>query len=216
MADDTFYRLDLSLSRYLSVDLDEDAAVLDLHADIVCHDGGTDSRAGSVRAYIIRPDQLPENVGLFGACDAHSQTMCDYAVALFDTKTGEIKESVDRVFEGVMNPNVLILDTIELLPAHRGRRVGLLAAWHFIELFETGCGFVACEPFPMQYGLVGEDVEWRARMGVDAFGGDKATARAKLVAYWSRLGFRAIPGTKLLGINLAMQRPTLRDTILDC
>ena len=77
--------------------------------------------------------------------------MCDYAVALFDTKTGEIKESVDRVFEGVMNPNVLILDTIELLPAHRGRRaLASFAAWHFIELFETGCGFVACEPFPMQ------------------------------------------------------------------
>ena len=65
-----------------------------------------------------------------------------------------------------MNPNVLILDTIELLPAHRGRReLASFAAWHFIELFDTGCGFVACEPFPMQYGLVGEDAEWRARMG---------------------------------------------------
>ena len=53
--DITYYRLDLSLSRDLGTDLAEDAAVVDVSADIVFNHNETESQAGSVRGYIVRP-----------------------------------------------------------------------------------------------------------------------------------------------------------------
>src|SRR5688572_28605349 len=128
-----YYRLDVSLSRDLSADLVEDASVVDVRADIVLSQNEAESHPGSVRGYIVRPDHGDE-FDVFEACDAHSQTVNNYAVALFDPETGSLKESIDRAFRGIPYSNVLILDIIELLPAHRGQRVGLLAAWHFIDL----------------------------------------------------------------------------------
>lgn len=60
-----------------------------------------------------------------------------------------------------------------------------------------------------------KDAEWRARMCPEMFTADQDVARAKLVDYWQRLGFKAIPDTKLLGLNPSMRHPSLPDAILD-
>ena len=49
----------------------------------------------------------------------------------------------------------------------------------------------------------------------EMFTADQDVARAKLVDYWQRLGFKAIPDTKLLGLNPSMRHPSLPDAILD-
>ena len=68
---------------------------------------------------------------------------------------------------------------------------------------------------PNAVRLTGKDADWRARMHADAFTADEDKAHAKLGAYWSRIGFKPIAGTKLFGLNLALRRPTLQEVVLD-
>ncbi len=165
------------------------------------------TRAPAACALTIPGPTDPENVALFfGACDAHSQTMCDYAVALFDTKTGEIKESVDRVFEGVMNPNGSILDDhSELLPTARAARSASLPPGTSLS-----CSRRAVASWPASHSRCAvrsrRRAMWSGERGwvsTRSAATRRRPARSSLRT-GSRLDFRVIPGTKLLGMNLAM------------
>jgi hypothetical protein len=211
------YWLDVRLRQRVSTELDLEDYVDVIHADIVLEEEtGPEQIAGRVSGYVLRFDHMADDgIDPLEACDAHSQATLDYYVALFDPDTHEIKAEIDRALQGLMFGNVLILDVIELLPAHRGRRLGLQIARRFIEMFDTGCCLVICDPCPLQFGNPGEDAGWRARMLTEAFTANEDVARARLAAYWQRLGFAEIPGTKLLGMNPTMRQPSLTDVILD-
>ena len=164
------YWLDVRLRQRVSTELDLEDYVDVIHADIVLEEEtGPEQIAGRVSGYVLRFDQMADDgIDPLEACDAHSQATLDYYVALFDPDTHEIKADIDRALQGLMFGNVLILDVIELLPAHRGRRLGLQIARRFIEMFDTGCCLVICDPFPLQFGNPGEDA---ALARADAHGG---------------------------------------------
>lgn len=203
------------MERALDADISDHDVVVTAQVRVVaCDETETETHAGSALVHIIRADTAMETgERLYEACDAHSETLSDYCRTIY--KGSQIREDIERDLAPTLGANALILDRIELLPEHRGRRLGLAIAWRLIDTFEPGCGLVVCEPFPMQFGGPGEDADWRARMRADTLAGTKELARAKLAGYWSRLGFKPIPGTKYLALNLSLQRPSPRDAILD-
>jgi hypothetical protein len=80
-----------------------------------------EEHVGSVDGFLLKRSLLLEEGGsFFEECDAHSQTVIDYALALFDPDTNELREDVDRALGGVAELDVLILDLIEVVPEHRG------------------------------------------------------------------------------------------------
>lgn len=98
-------------------------------------DDDSTSCAGTIRGQIIRVDRIHEKgEEIFDVCDAHSQTLHEYSCALFDSKTKELKETIDRQFGGIIGRDVLVIDKIEILPQHRGKGIGLAAMWRFLDL----------------------------------------------------------------------------------
>jgi len=52
-------------------------------------------------------------------------------------------------------------------------------------------------------------------MGVESFVAEENRAVAKLRAYWSRLGFQRIRGSKKYALSLEHRRPTLKELVPD-
>jgi hypothetical protein len=184
--------------------------------EITCTDeSGIDSIAGTIQGYIIQVDRIiNDGESLFDACDAHDQTVHDYACVLFDLRSGGLKPAIEDQFGVVGAGDMLILDRIEVLPAHRRHRLGLAAACSFLDTFETGCCLAVGEPYPIQFKeRTREHAEWCAKMGIDAFVQDEKVATAKLRTYWRRLGFERIRGSKKFALSLQHRRPTLRELV---
>lgn len=214
-----YYQIDFRINRLLTVDRQPDDYICEVSGQITCTEteNGIDTIAGTVQGYIIQVDRIiNDGESLFDACDAHSQTVHNYSCVLFDFRSGGLKRAIERQFNLVGAGDILILDKIEVLPAHRGHGLGLAAACSFLDTFENGCCLAVGEPYPMQFKeMTREHTEWCAKMGVDAFVGDEEHATAKLRAYWSRLGFKKIRGSKKFALSLEHSRPNLRELVPD-
>lgn len=210
------YEVNFKIPRCLTTYTEPDDYVLGVFGEITCTDeSGIDSIAGTIQGYIIQVDRIiNDGESLFDACDAHDQTVHDYACVLFDLRSGGLKPAIEDQFGVVGAGDMLILDRIEVLPAHRRHRLGLAAACSFLDTFETGCCLAVGEPYPMQFKeRTREHAEWCAKMGIDAFVQDEKLATAKLRAYWRRLGFERIRGSKKFALSLQHRRPTLRELV---
>jgi GNAT superfamily N-acetyltransferase len=210
------YRVKFRITRSLSSYTEPDDYICKIAGEIICSDeAGSDSVAGTVEAHVIQVNRIiSDGESLFQACDAHSQTVHDYGCVLFDFRSGGLKPAIEDQFGVVGTSDILILDKIEVLPAHRGHGVGLAAACSFLDTFETGCCLAVGEPYPMQFKeMTPEHAEWCKKMGVDAFVAGEKRASAKLRAYWSRLGFKQISGSKKFALSLQHRRPTLKELV---
>ena len=47
--------------------------------------------------------------------------------------------------------DLLIVDYVEVYPKFRGLGIGVSAIHRTIDVFGTGCGLVACKPWPLQF-----------------------------------------------------------------
>jgi hypothetical protein len=106
-------------------------------------DGETGKVAGKFRAYRIRLSQAEaQGESFHDVFDAHSQPLSDYHAHLF-VDGNEFSPKI-KGHEDIFEPNVLILDLIEILPQHRKKGLGLMVAHRLITLLGVGCGLVAC------------------------------------------------------------------------
>jgi hypothetical protein len=140
------------------------------------------------------------SIGLFDIFDAHHYT-CEFYEAIcgpderMSPSLGKLLGDCDYYVE-----NVLILKRLELLPPFRRRGVGLLAMRNMINRFSLGASLVAIKIFPLQFEChePGKDGGWRQKLRLHDFERDEQTAALKLRKYYSRLGFRALPGTPFM------------------
>ncbi len=165
------YRVKFRITRSLSSYTESDDYICKIAGEIICSDeAASDSVAGTVEAYVIQVNRIiNDGESLFHACDAHSQTVHDYGCVLFDFRSGGLKPAIEDQFGVVGTSDILILDKIEVLPAHRGHG--------------------------------------------DAFVAGEKRASAKLRAYWSRLGFKQIRGSKKFALSLQHRRPKLKELV---
>ncbi|MFL9670428.1 hypothetical protein WIX39_026095 [Variovorax sp. AB1(2024)] len=142
-----------------------------------------------------------------------STTTIDY-FSLYDQGMGFIPE-VTKVLKGGerWSPNMLILDRLEILPEHRGKRYGLHALRWMQFHFGTGCGIVAMKPFPLQFEYKMKTEAGQAefaRLELDKFTGEQQAAVRKLRAYYRQAGFARVPGMEFMVSDPQIRLPRLK------
>ena len=143
--------------------------------------------------------------------DAFDQSMHDDLLEVF-TPEGELRPEILDIFKGqepISGP-VLIPQTLNIHPAHRGQGLGYAVMNSFIETFEPGASIVIARAAPINAADLTpeaiETVEYRQ---------SRAVGVRKLRRYWRRLGF--IPtsaDSNCLVLNLALKRPTVTEAII--
>jgi hypothetical protein len=179
--------------------------------DSIESDDPTDPKriAGSLSCYIIKLGLATDlGVDALEACDAESQDLLEYGEAVLDPKSGHIKESVAEQFEAAWG-DILVIHCATILPAYRGRKLGLFGAKRMIELF--GHGLVVCRPQPLQHVPAFAHRTDETGMRYDLFAKSKTEAKKTLRAYWSQLGFERIGRSDFFGLSLARRLPDIGD-----
>jgi hypothetical protein len=162
---------------------------------------------GQIHAQLIEVDRaLRMGQPLYDVFDSYGETW-SFFEALTSRYTKFHTSLRHYLGEGAPSRNVLLLTLIEIEPPHRSKKLGLQATASLMEQLRNFCGLVMCNPFPVQFGPIGEDPQWQFRFGA-GLQGDEATATAKLKNYWRQLGFKEIGKTGFLVLAMESFDPT--------
>ena len=150
---------------------------------------------------------------LFEVLDASTDTL-EYCDLLGDDPyefSEQLVNTLHGKFHWYIDPEInidsfLILDKLAIDPKYRGTGIGLVALDAIIRRFRLGTGFVVMFPYPLQYidysnkddpncEVTKLEEQWskptKPSTNVDA-------DSQKLQAYYARLGFVPVAGTKLM------------------
>lgn len=165
--------------------------------------------AGRGEFYILRWDLACEReIDVVDACDALDQDVYEYASAVVDCRNGELAE----VLQEPAVRRIMFLHVMAVLPAHRGRQVGLATVERLIDA--TGVDLVVCKPYPLQLRS-GDDEDdddlhgLGAEMTYEAFAPKATVAMRKLRRHWERLGFVPVNPTHMI-LNANVRRAAVK------
>ncbi|MDN4053695.1 hypothetical protein QPK32_11455 [Massilia sp. YIM B02763] len=140
------------------------------------------------------------SASVFDMFDCHAVTL-DYYGAIFTGDSLDISDKLEKLFkfESAWG-NVLILERLEILPAFRGRNLGLIVMRRLIERFGSGAAYVAIKPFPLQKEYIGsrEEDSWRTELQLSNLDKNYRRAIAKLHRHYRQLGFKTMKGTPFM------------------
>jgi hypothetical protein len=135
--------------------------------------------------------------------DGISGDISEYWEHLLDVETGYPKEEIQNEFE-LVDLDLLIIDYVAIYPEYRGLRIAESAIHRAIDIFGTGCGLVACKPWPLQFTpSVADDQEALKRLALPNV--SKGEAIRKLRTYWSRLGFWPLGNTGIYLLSVSQR-----------
>jgi hypothetical protein len=160
--------------------------------------------AGHIGASLVQfGEALDHGISAGRLGDGISGDISEYWEHLFNVETGYPKEEIQNEFE-VVDLNLLIIDYVAIDPKFRGLRIAESAIHRTIDIFGTGCGLVACKPWPLQFTpSVADDPEALKKLAPPDVG--KAEAIRKLRYYWSRLGFWPLGNTGIYLLSLSQR-----------
>lgn len=206
------YRLEIEGSHAFGLDgsLTEEEVVQRYSARIIAFDEDhyNGVLAGNAEFYIVRVTTAANNrISLTEAIDSINQDVYEYGAAVLDPETDDIRDDFRDRFD-YLDGDLMFLHMMTILPAHRGRNVGLVAASRLIDCYANG--LVVCRPQPLQH------VDHRATAPEDGgmeyqrFSTDRREAKQKLQGYWGRLGFEAIDDNGIYALGTARALPTVK------
>ena len=167
-------------------------------------ESGKKEDAGHIGASLVQfGEALDHGISAERLGDAISGDISEYWEHLFDVETGYPKEEIQNQFE-VIDLDLLIIDYIAIYPEFRGLGIAESAIHRMIDIFGTGCGLVACKPWPVQFSpSVAEDPEALKRLAPPNVG--KGEALRKLRSYWSQLGFWPLGNTGIYVLSISQR-----------
>lgn len=130
-----------------------------------------------------------DGISIHDVCDATS----GYFDTLYDdllNDDGTVKglPPVTAGVDDALPANFLLIETIDLLPIHRGRRLGLIIAEHLIEVLAPDVPLVVLDTAPRRFRPHGESNAWEDPLELIDFRCSEETAMARLQAYFGKLG----------------------------
>lgn len=200
----------------VSFDDDFDAYFVKIEGELLCYEGSeidVEVVAGRIEAYYI--DVIGAESHGFSTFDLFDQLQeaFDCYRLMYDVEMDDLAESFLQEFGDASQPNVLLLHRLEVLSPFRGAKLGLAAINRTIDLWGHGCGYAVLLPAPLQaqpaYSL--GDQRWREAMALDKFTPDIEAACDRLAAYYALLGFRPVPNSEWMALNLDFERPSLEE-----
>lgn len=147
-------------------------------------------RIGQIDAYLVlRSRALNEHESLFEAMDSIDSSVFECYEALFDPETDDWDQSVQDLYkDGIMNLDVLFIQSIQLDSNYRGKGIGAQVVLETIATFGSHCGLIACKPFPLQYSNW-EDDEHSEMRQQPGFEERRLADFARVTRFWTKLGF---------------------------
>jgi GNAT superfamily N-acetyltransferase len=184
---------------------DDEYAFLGEH-DGVLRDADTEVVAGKVRLFIVDVDGAREaGISAFDLLDLEGATE-PYAELLSSKIAGNFCPAVTNLLGGedlVFSNNMLIIDRVELLPAYRGKDLGLRCMETCLRHFRLGCRVAAIKPFPLQFESGAKESEdWNGGVKLSSFQENQRDATERLRRHYGRIGFRRVRRTKLMVCDL--------------
>ena len=160
--------------------------------------------AGQISASLVQfGEALDHGISAERLGDGISGDISEYWEHLFDVETGYPKEEIQNEFE-VVDLDLLIIDYVAIYPEYRGLKIAESAVHRTIDIFGTGCGVVACKPWPLQFtSFVSDNQETLKRLALPNV--SKGEAIRKLRSYWSRLGFWPLRNTGIYLLSLSQR-----------
>src|ERR1700686_3216174 len=160
--------------------------------------------AGHIGASLVQfGEALDHGISAERLGDGISGDISEYWEHLFDVETGYPKEEIQNEFE-VVELDLLIIDYVAIHPEFRGLGIAESAIHRTIDIFGTGCGLVACKPWPLQFTpSVADDQEALKRLALPNV--SKGDAIRKLRSYWSRLGFWPLSNTGIYLLSVSQR-----------
>ncbi len=195
---------------------DEEDPITEIDAEIIYQPDRNEDEpqvVGHLYGWVIRIHRvLNDNYSFIQACDAHSQDLYDVGSTVWVEKG--LPGFREDICEGI--GDLIVPGTISIAPQHRGKDVGLLAMWRFLDYFGGGAALAVVKPFPLNHcggarePEIVEEADYTQFVDVSLAQGKK-----KLAAHWARLGFAPIPNSDYYFIDMACHRPSLEDLVED-
>jgi hypothetical protein len=165
--------------------------------------------------YVDVESAIDDGEDIYTVFDATGQSELEYFNALYKPD-GDVRAAVQKLIygdpAGWWAPNLLILDRLELLPAHRGVGAGLVTLWGLMRVLGIGAGVVAIKPFPLQVHGRPTDPQGMAHwdtMQFESLPKDQRRATAALRRYYGLLGFKRLLRTPYMVRDARQKLPAL-------
>lgn len=203
--------LDDELPTALSLQLARDLCTEDYEGDsylgeyeVKLVDVDTRAPAGRMRLFVTEFTAAEEaGFGALDLLDLKASTE-EYSV-LLGREAGNYSPAVLKMLgeEFVLNHDMLIIDRLELLPAYRGRGLGLKCMQACIRHFGKACRIAAIKPFPLQFNQPdAQPSEWDTQLALDSLSRQKRASMKRLKQHYGQLGFQHVRGTELMILDL--------------
>ncbi len=163
-----------------------------------------EQEAGHLEAMLVQfDDALDHGIDTFRLGDGFSGEISEYWERLFDVETGYIKQDLQADYE-VLSMDLLIIEHLELHPRFRGLGLGEAAINRTIDVFGSNCGFVACQPWPIQFTPAGKaDPVVLERLALPDM--KEGAALEKLRKYVARIGFWPLGDTGIYVMSMSQR-----------
>jgi GNAT superfamily N-acetyltransferase len=197
-------------SHHFPLNSEPDRAVwrFDGKIGLVVDDAGAEVDIGRMTVYRLVPQVASDaGISLCDALDCISEDLAHYTELVED---GHVRQAVRDYYTDIFSDDLLIIDEIEIEPAYRGHRIGLLAMRHAIDMAQDG-SLVTTRPFPLEFRGM-DDGEWRAEhpgLGEEDF----QRAQGALRRYVELIGFEQYPPSDLWCLTTAHIIPSLDDIV---
>ena len=149
--------------------MEEERYVQKIFVDIVkTDDSGNDVQIiGKASIKIILVAQaLDDGYDIYDVFDTDSYTM-RIGDEIYDFENDDIKEDLGRQLFGddyMANPNICIFERLTILPEYRGLGIAAKFIKDNFFFFNTACGLIVMQPFPLQFEAEGTRMEEALRL----------------------------------------------------
>jgi len=206
-------RIEFGMTIPTDLDGEADQYIVHYWGQILDSADSEDAGAESADVIVGRVDLSRVHMGLVAehgesvveVFDAHSDDIVEFCEALFDVDTEELKDGISEQTSG---SDLLLVESIEILPQYRGKALGLKVLRRLMEFLGGGCAVVAIKARPVRY-TDPADVDWSRRMQPAMLEASPDEAPQRLREYFSRLGFERVEGTDIMAFDLAYEIPAL-------
>jgi hypothetical protein len=166
--------------------------------------GERDRQFGSLSASLVQfGSALDHGITAEQLGDGISGLIAEYWEQMFNVDTCRWKDEIREEFE-IAGSDLLIIDYVALDPLLRGHGLGLAAVRRTIEIFGSGCGLVACKPWPLQFTPeFADNVRRLKRLQPPALAQDEAVRKLRL--YWSKAGFWPLGESGLFVMSMSQR-----------
>lgn len=182
--------------------LEEERYVQNIFVDIIkTDDSGNEVQIiGKASIKIMLLSQaLDDNFDIFQIFDSDSYTM-HIGSTIYDFDNGDINEDLRRQLFGddfMINPNICIFERLTILPEYRGLGIAAKFIKDNFFFFNTACGLIVMQPFPLQFeaeGTLAKRSDFERQMEYDQMEKDENKARKSLINFYKKVGFISVKG----------------------